>query len=114
MVEIYKWLVDYYNQKKDVANTAKYIALAKEQYPDDLFWPSTELDNLREAGNKDSLFAKYEEITSHFPKNHLFFFNYGLELYQHASDTSSAPNPATPHKLLKKPHHNPPTSLQTH
>lgn len=102
MVEIYKWLVDYYNQKKDAANTKKYIELAKEQYPEDLFWPSTELDNLREAGNKDSLFAKYEEIVTKFPKNHLFFFNYGLELYQYASDTSSGHKPANAEELTKK------------
>lgn len=106
MVEIYKWLVDYYNQKKDAANTAKYIALAKEQYPDDLFWPSTELDNMRESGNKDSLFAKYEEITTHFPKNHLFFFNYGLELYQYASDTSSGHKPANADTLISKAQYN--------
>src|ERR1700733_7415140 len=80
MVEIYKWLVDYYDKKKDEANEKKFIALAKEQYPEDLFWSSTELDDLREKGNKDSLFAKYDDITTHFPKNHLFFFNYGLEL----------------------------------
>jgi hypothetical protein len=102
MIEIYKWLVDYYNQKKDVANTAKYIGLAKEQYPDDLFWSNTELDNLREKGSKDSLFAKYEEITAHFPKNHLFFFNYGLELYQYASDTSSGHRPANYDSLIAK------------
>jgi hypothetical protein len=102
MVEIYKWLVDYYNQKKDAANTAKFIALGKEEFPDDLFWPSTELDNLREKGNKDSLFAKYEEITAHFPKNHLFFFNYGLELYQYASDTSSGHKPANADTLIQK------------
>lgn len=88
MIEIYKWLVDYYNQKKDAANTNKYMALAKKEFPDDLFWPSTELDNLREKGPKDSLWAKYDEVTAHFPKNHLFFFNYGLELYQYASDTT--------------------------
>jgi hypothetical protein len=102
MVEIYKWLVDYYNQKKDEANTKKFLTLAKEQYPDDLFWPSTELDNLREKGNKDSLFAKYAEITAHFPKNHLFFFNYGLELYQYASDTSSGHRPANYDELIAK------------
>jgi hypothetical protein len=102
MVEIYKWLVDYYNQKKDEANTKKFLTLAKEQYPDDLFWPSTELDNLREKGNKDSLFAKYEEITAHFPKNHLFFFNYGLELYQYASDTSSGHRLANYDELIAK------------
>jgi hypothetical protein len=106
MVEIYKWLVDYYNQKKDAANTQKYITLAKEQYPDDLFWPSTELDNLREKGSKDSLFAKYEEITTHFPKNHLFFFNYGLELYQYASDTSTGHKPANSDTLIKKAQYN--------
>lgn len=102
MVEIYKWLVDYYNQKKNEANTAKFLALAKEQFPEDLFWPTTELDNLREKGKKDSLFAKYEEITSHFTKNHLFFFNYGLELYQYASDTSSGKRPANADELIKK------------
>jgi len=102
MVEIYKWLVDYYDKKKDNANTQKYLSLAKEQYPDDLFWPSTELDMIREKGNKDSLFAKYEEITKHFTKNHLFFFNYGLELYQFASDTSSGHRPANYDDLIQK------------
>ncbi len=102
MIDIYKWLVDYYNTKKDVANTAKYIGLAKEQYPDDLFWPSTELDNLREKGNRDSLFAKYDEIVVKFPKNHLFFFNFGLELYQYASDTSKGGRPANYDALIAK------------
>lgn len=102
MIDIYKWLVDYYNTKKDAANTAKYIGLAKEQYPDDLFWPSTELDNLREKGNKDSLFAKYDEIVAKFPKNHLFFFNFGLELYQYASDTSKGSRPANYDALIAK------------
>jgi len=102
MIDIYKWLVDYYNTKKDAANTAKYIGLAKEQYPEDLFWPSTELDNLREKGNKDSLFAKYDEIVVKFPKNHLFFFNFGLELYQYASDTSKGSRPANYDALIAK------------
>jgi hypothetical protein len=106
MIDIYKWLVDYYNQKKDEANTNKFITLAKEQYPDDLFWPSTELDNLREKGNKDSLWAKYDEITAKFPKNHLFFFNYGLELYQYASDTSSGKRPANADALIAKAQEN--------
>jgi len=102
MIDIYKWLVDYYNTKKDRANTQKYLNLAKEQYPDDLFWPSTELDIIREEGNKDSLFAKYDEIVTKFPKNHLFAFNYGLELYQHASDTTKGPRPANYDALTAK------------
>ena len=102
MVEIYKWLVDHYNQKKDGANTKKFLDMGKKRFPDDLFWYTLELDNLRDAGNKDSLFAKYEEVTAHFTKNHLFFFNYGLELYQYASDTSSGHRPANYDTLIAK------------
>ncbi len=102
MIDIYKWLVDYYNNKKDAANTEKYLALAEKRFPDDLFWPSTRLDNYRATGNKDSLFAEYGRIVDHFPKNHLFFFNYGLELYQYANDTSSGHRPANYDDLIAK------------
>jgi hypothetical protein len=102
MIDIYKWLVDYYNTKKDEANTEKYLSLAEQQYPDDLFWPSTRLDNLREKGNKDSLWAQYDKIVTKFPKNHLFFFNYGLELYQYANDTSSGHRPDNYDALIAK------------
>jgi hypothetical protein len=102
MIDIYKWLVDYYNNKKDDANTRKFLDLAEAQYPDDLFWPSTKLDILREKGNKDSLWAEYDRIVVKFPKNHLFFFNFGLELYQFANDTSSGHRPANYDQLIVK------------
>jgi len=90
MIDIYKWLVDYFTRKKDDANTWKYLEIGEVKYPKDLFWPDTQLDLLRKAGKKDSLWAKYDELVKQFPDNHLFFFNYGLELYQYASDTSVA------------------------
>jgi hypothetical protein len=102
MIDIYKWLVDYYNTKKDAANTAKYLRLAEGKYPDDLFWPSTRLDIYRERGNKDSLWMTYDSVTTKFPKNHLFFFNFGLELYQYANDTSSGHRPANYDTLIGK------------
>src|SRR5882724_11957801 len=89
MTEIYKWLVDYYGKKGDKANEAKYLTEGKARYPKDLFWFETELENTRKGGNKDSLFAKYEEINRAMPDSGIYFFNYGLELYQYASDTSS-------------------------
>jgi hypothetical protein len=103
MIEIYKWMVDHYNTKKDDVNTKKYLAYGKAKFPDDPFWLTLELDNLR-AGNgpKDSLFAKYQEITDKFPKNHLFLFNYGVELYQYANDTSSGKRPANSDELIQK------------
>jgi tetratricopeptide (TPR) repeat protein len=102
MIDIYKWLVDYYNTKKDAENTEKYLSLAEGQYPDDLFWPSTRLDILREKKDKEALWAGYDKIVAHFPKNHLFFFNYGLELYQYANDTSSGKRPANYDALISK------------
>ncbi|MDR3716526.1 MAG: hypothetical protein P4L51_27280 [Puia sp.] len=103
MSQIYKWLVDYYNTAKDGANTKKYLAAGKAKFPNDPFWLGLELENLRTAGgNKDSLFAKYQEITEHFPKNHIYFFNYGVELYQYATDTSTGKRPANSEDLIQK------------
>ncbi|HET6256254.1 MAG TPA: hypothetical protein VFE32_19410 [Puia sp.] len=102
MIQIYKWLVDYYHTKKDIANTEKYLAIGETMYPNDLFFSSTELDMARESGNKDSLWAAYDKIVTRFPKNYLFFFNYGLEEYQYASDTSSGHRPANADELTAK------------
>ncbi len=103
MIDIYKWLVDYYyNTKKDDGKTQKYLSIAEKVYPDDLFWPSTRLEILRAKGNKDSLFVEYDTIVAHFTKNYLFFFNFGLEMYQYASDTSSGHRPANSDALIAK------------
>jgi hypothetical protein len=102
MIDIYKWLVDFYNTKKDAANTRKYLDLAEAQYPQDLFWPSTELDIARELNNKDSLWARYDVVLQRYPTNHLFHFNYGLEMYQYASDTSSGHRPANSEDLTAR------------
>jgi hypothetical protein len=102
MSEIYKWVADYYSRKGDEATMWKYIAIGKQKYPKDIFWPEMELDILRKKGNKDSLFAKYDEITKDFPDSSIYFFNYGLELYQYASDTSTGKRPANADELTKK------------
>lgn len=102
MNQIYKWLVDYYHTKKDDASAEKYLAIGENLYPTDVFFPSEELDMARESGNKDSLWAAYDRVTTKFPKNYLFFFNYGLEEYQVASDTSTGHRPANADDLTAK------------
>lgn len=102
MLSLYKWLVNYYEEKKDQTNQDKFSALGKEIYPKDLFWLTTELDAVREKGDKEKLFAKYEEVTNAFPDNHLLMFNYGLELYQYASDTTKGKKPANSAELITK------------
>jgi hypothetical protein len=102
MAEIYKWLADYYTRKGDKANAAKYTALGKSKYPNDIFYDELALDELRKTGPKDSLFAKYEQINQAHPDSAIYFFNYGLELYQYATDTTSGKRPANSDEMIKK------------
>jgi hypothetical protein len=96
MSEIYKWLSNYYSaDKNDETDALKYSGYGKELYPADTTWKDievnvyeNELDRNRKSGSKDSLFAAYEHVISKFPDNNIFLYNYGLEMYQYASDTS--------------------------
>jgi hypothetical protein len=102
MAEIYKWLADYYNRKEDKANTEKYVNIGKAKYPHEMFFDELVLDDLRKNGPKDSLFARYELINQEHPDSAIYFFNYGLELYQYASDTSKGAPPANADELVKR------------
>lgn len=102
MAEIYKWLADYYTRKGDKENAAKYTALGKAKYPNDIFYDELILDAWRKSGNKDSLFAEYEVINKEHPDSAIYYFNYGLELYQYASDTSTGKRVANSDELIKK------------
>lgn len=101
-IEIYKWLSDHYKQKGDVTNSQKFVDLGKEVYPTDAFWSGFEIDMLREKGTKEQLFAKYEEIISKYPDNHLFLFNYAVELYTTGYNTDMAKRPANSKELIQK------------
>jgi hypothetical protein len=102
MGEIYKWLTDYYTQKGDKANASKYLNLGKSLYPHDIFYTELELEQLRKNGPKDSLFAYYEKINAELPDSSIYFFNYGLELYQYAMDSSSGKRVANADDLIKR------------
>jgi hypothetical protein len=106
MIEIYKWLADYYARKGDSVKANKYLDLGQKYFPADAFWADMHLENVRKTGNKDSLFAEYEKVTKLFPDSALFFFNYGLELYQYASDTSTGKRPDNYQELTKRAQEN--------
>ena len=105
-VEIYKWVANYYYEKKDVASASKYLTIGKEVYPSDSFWSSLDLDMSRESGNKDQLFTKYEETIASNPDNHLYRYNYAVELYQHGYNVDSTKRPANSTDLIKKAQEN--------
>lgn len=101
-VEIYKWLADHYRQKEDMATATKFAALGREVYPQETFWSGFELEMAREKGTKEELFAKYEQVIKENPDNHLFYFNYGVELYQAGYNQDSAQRPANSKELIAK------------
>ena len=101
-IEIYKWLSDHYKQKGDIETSQKFVNLGKEVYPTDAFWSGFELDMLREKGTKEQLFVKYEEIISKYPDNHLFVFNYAVELYQTGYNVDATKRPANSKELIQK------------
>ena len=101
-VEIYKWLADHYRQKNDMANATKYATLGREVYPQETFWSGFELDMAREKGTKDELFTKYEQVIKENPDNHLYYFNYGVELYQAGYNQDSTKRPANSVELITR------------
>ena len=101
-VEIYKWLADYYNRKDDVATASKFSKLGREVYPDNPFWTSFDLNMLRDKGSKEQLFDKYEEVIRENPHNHIYLFNYGVELYQAGYDEDLSKRPANSKDLIEK------------
>ena len=101
-IEIYKWLSDYHKRKGDVANATKYIELGRAVYPNDPFWSGFELEMLREKGVSNEVFAKYEQVIKENPENHVYYFNYGVELYQAGYNVDSTKRPANSKELIER------------
>ena len=79
--EIYRYVVDYYDKKGDKANTDKYLAIAKQVYPDDPFWCEVGLAAVE--NDKPKLFAKFEEKVTSGCANYGILYNYAVELYNY-------------------------------
>jgi tetratricopeptide (TPR) repeat protein len=101
-IEIYKWLADHYSRKGDVAKATKYTSLGRQVYPQDQFWDAFDLETVREKGTKEELFKKYEEVIANNPNNHLFVFNYAVELYQAGYNPDIKQRPANSKELIAK------------
>ena len=101
-VEIYKWLADHYRQKNDIATAQKFSALGKEVYPQDLFWTGFDLEMLSDKGTKADLFKKYEEVIKENPDNHVYMFNYAVEMYKEGYQEDVTKRPANSKELIEK------------
>lgn len=102
MLNVYKWLADYYYQKQDKENTLKYSGIGKELYPDDNYWISLELEIASNTKDKVALYKKYDEMISKEPTNYIYPYNYGIELYKDAYETDSSKRSANGKDLISK------------
>jgi tetratricopeptide (TPR) repeat protein len=101
-VEIYKWLADHYRQKNDIVTSQKFSALGKEVYPQDAFWTGFDLEMLSDKGTKQDLFKKYEDVIKENPDNHVYLFNYAVEMYKEGYQEDVTKRPANSKELIEK------------
>lgn len=80
-VGVYEYLVSYYQNKKDAANTAKYLALGKELFPKHKMWTQFELADL--DADKSKKLAKLEELSKTEPNNYDIWMEYAYELFNY-------------------------------
>ncbi len=60
--DIYKFLIEYYSEKKDDANFKKYLATAKEIYPNDnSLWTQYEMNAMTSNTSLTDLLQKYQQ-----------------------------------------------------
>lgn len=78
---IYQWLVNYYNMKKDGANLQLFAAKGARIYPGSLYFATVSINNFRETGNDEQLLKAGEVATRAFPGNTELLYSYCSDLF---------------------------------
>lgn len=79
--DVYEYLVSYYMNKKDAANSAKYLALGKEFFPKRESWIAYEMENL--GTDKTQRLNKMEELMKANPTNFNLTLDYAVEMFNY-------------------------------
>ncbi|HEY8387063.1 MAG TPA: hypothetical protein VIK74_00585 [Parasegetibacter sp.] len=106
MADCYKWLADYFYRRDKPEEAQKYLTLGKELFPNDGFWASMELDMLRDQGDKNLLFSKYEEVIRMNPGKYEYPYNYALELYDYGYKQDVAERPENSVEIIARAEEN--------
>ncbi len=76
--DIYKYLIQYYSDKKDDANFKKYLAEAKELYPNDnAMWSQFEMNNMTSNADLPTLLDQYNKDVAAGSMNETKYATYG-------------------------------------
>jgi hypothetical protein len=87
--EIYRYLVNHYDQQKDRVNRDKYLAIGKTLYPGDNFLCQVGLLEIWQ--DKKKLFSRYEDLINSGCSNYINNYNYAVELYNYCFAQSTRP-----------------------
>jgi hypothetical protein len=82
-LNIYQYLADYYLRVKDETNANAILEKGRTLYPENDYWTDIELDKVSKTGNKEALFAKYEELMKKNPSKYSLPFNYAAEVFNY-------------------------------
>jgi hypothetical protein len=82
-LNIYQYLADYYLRTNDATNANDILEKGRTLYPDNDYWTDIELDKISKTGNKEALFAKYEELMKKYPTKYSHPFNYSAEIFNY-------------------------------
>jgi len=74
-------LAEYYDKKKDSVNLAALLEKGRRIYPTNGYWDELELKAISEKGDKETLYARYEELIAKKPNDFTLNYNYAIELY---------------------------------
>lgn len=99
-LEVYQILADYYYRRKDELNLNPLLDKARSLYPEDGYWNETELKTVADNGDKNALFARYEQLIAKYPANFTLNYNYAIELYNYIY--SGEKRPANEAELKEK------------
>jgi hypothetical protein len=90
---IYQWLVNYYNIKKDGSNLQLYAAKGVKIYPGNLYFATISINNYRETGNYGQMLMLYESAIRRFPVNNELLYSYCSDLFTYIYAVSKSVKP---------------------
>ncbi|MFC4261613.1 hypothetical protein ACFOWM_01865 [Ferruginibacter yonginensis] len=78
---VYEFLAQFYNSKKDYNTLDAFMVKAKAAYPTNSLWNDIELDRIQQSGDSKAILAKYEENYVKDPNNFVNDYNYAVVVY---------------------------------
>jgi hypothetical protein len=78
---IYQYVAEYYLKNKDEASFKAMVEKGRSMYPKDDYWTEVELNAVEKTGNKDALYAKYEELIKRYPNDYKWSYNLAVQMF---------------------------------